>query len=265
MILVTGATGHIGRDIAGRLSEAGASVRALTRHPATASLPSQVDALRGDLTEPESVRRALDGVDRLYLYSAAHATTEFLDLASRAGVRRVVMLSGLGTSPDVVERAVGAAGIEWTHLRPGAFATNALQWAPSVRANGVVRTPYGDATDAPIHEADIGEVAAAALLREDHVGRRYELTGPESLTYREQVALIGEAIGRDIAFIEESPEQARERMIRTIPEAIVEELLGLWADRVGEPAAVLPTVRALTGHPARTFAQWAADHAADFG
>jgi uncharacterized protein YbjT (DUF2867 family) len=273
MILVTGATGNVGRQVVRRLAAAGEPVRALTRHPDKAALPSGVEVAQGDLTEPESLAAALDGVDRMYLFPVTDAVHDVLDLARSAGVRRIVVLSssaadsdgGIGRRHLLVERAVEATDMAWTHLRPGAFAANALwQCGPSIRAQGVVRLPYGDAAVAPIHEADIAAVATAALLQDGHAGRRYKLSGPESLTHREQVAVLGKAIGRDLEFVELTPEQAREQMIRFIPEQVVDSLLALWADAVGKPAPVLPTVEQITGRRPRTFAQWAAEHADQF-
>jgi uncharacterized protein YbjT (DUF2867 family) len=273
MILVTGATGNVGRQVVRQLVEAGQPVRALTRDPDGADLPAGVEVVRGDLTRPESLPVALDGVERAYLFPVPDAVQGFLELARDAGVRRIVVLSsaaasspnGIGSRHLVVERAVEATDVEWTHVRPGAFAVNALwQWGASIRAEGVVRAPYGDAAVAPIHEADIAAVATTALLHAGHSGQRYELSGPESLTYREQVDVLARAIGRDIEFIELSPEQAREQMIRNVPERVVDALLGLWADAVGRSAPVSPVVEQVTGRPARTFAQWAADHADQF-
>lgn len=273
MFLVTGATGNVGGQVLRQLVAAGQQVRALTRHPERATLPDGVEAVRGDLTDPESLDAALDGVQRVFLFPVADAVDGFLAVARRQGVRRIVVLSSLAAGMDnrigrghlVVERAVEAAGVEWTHLRPGAFALNAIwQWGHSIRAGGVVRAAYGDAALAPVHEADIAAVATAALLHDGHAGHRYGLTGPQSLTHREQVAVIGQAIGRDIPFVELSPQEAREQLVGGMPEEIADTLLDLWAGSVGGPATVLPTVEQVTGRPARTFAQWAAEHADAF-
>lgn len=274
MILVTGATGNVGRQVVHQLVDAGQPVRALTRNPDGAGLPAGVEVVRGDLTRPESLPAALDGVDRVYLFPVPDAVQGFLEAARDAGVRRIVVLSsvaaagppnGIGSRHLVVERAVEAADVEWTHLRPGAFAVNTLwQWGPSIRAEGVVRAPYGDAALAPIHEADIAAVATTALLHDGHGGQRYELSGPESLTHREQVDILGKAIGRDIEFVELSPDQAREQMTRNAPERVVDALLGLWAEAVGRTAPVSPVVEQVTGRRPRTFAEWAAEHADQF-
>jgi uncharacterized protein YbjT (DUF2867 family) len=165
-----------------------------------------------------------------------------------------------------VEEAVEASGVEWTHVRPGAFMANTLwQWAPDIRSENVVRAPYGDAAVAPIHEADIAAVATTALVEDGHAGARYPVTGPESITQMEQVRAIGAAIGRDIAFEELTPERARELWAaRHMPGAVIDSLLGFLAGAVGRPATVLPTVQQVTGRPARTFVEWATQRAADF-
>lgn len=273
VFLVTGATGNVGGHVVRELAAAGQPVRALTRHPERAGFPGGVEAVRGDLTDPQSLDAALDGVRRVFLFPVADALDGVLDAARRHGVRRIVVLSSSAAGMDnrigrghlVVERAVEAAGVEWTHLRPGAFAGNAIwQWGRAIRAGGVVRAAYGDAALAPVHEADIAAVATTALLHGGHAGQRYELTGPQSLTHREQVAVIGQAIGRDIPFVELDPQQAREQLVAVMPGEIADALLGLWAGAVGRPATVLPTVEQVTGRPGRTFAQWAAEHAGAF-
>lgn len=175
------------------------------------------------------------------------------------------MVSGLDNDPASVEQSLTEAGLQWSHLRPTAFAANTLRhWDHTVRAEGVVRAPYGDASIAPIHESDVADVAAALLLEHGPTGQRYELTGPQSLTFRQQVGIIGESIGQGISFVEETPEEFRERMTRFVPAPIVDGMLEAWASTVSRPAAVTHTVERITGHPARSYAQWASDHAADF-
>lgn len=275
-ILVTGATGHVGRVVAERLLEAGEHVRALTRRPATAGLPENAEVVAGDLTDADALPAGLfDGVDRMYLFPIAQTAGDVLARAAAAGVRRVVTLSALAAEMDggdnaigdrhlTVERAVEAAGVEWTHLRPGPFAVNQLAWAPSIRAEGVVRAPYPRAHQAPIHEADIAEVAVTALLEDGHAGAAYALSGPESLTQAERAAAIGAAIGREIRFEEQPPADARAAMTAHLPGPAADMLLGYMASSVDKPAPILPAVQRVLGRPGRTFAQWAADHADDF-
>jgi uncharacterized protein YbjT (DUF2867 family) len=281
-ILVTGATGNIGRRLVNNLLAAGNQVRALTRNPRDAALPAQVGVIHGDMNEPRTVAPALQGAESIYLSPASERLHEFLDLARRAGVRRVVLLSGASAAGDIerdreswthpryraVEAAVEDSGLaEWTFLRPGPFATNLLWWAPSIRAEGVVRAPHGAAVYPLIHEADIADVAALALTQDGHVGEKYTLTGPESTSQVEQVAAIGEAIGRHIRFEELTEEQWRATVGKFLPPGIVTDLLRYWSETAEDPSTalpVLPTVEHLTGRPARTLAQWAADHAHAF-
>ncbi|MGK5558110.1 NAD(P)H-binding protein, partial [Actinomadura kijaniata] len=196
-----------------------------------------------------------------------------LDRARRAGVRRIVVLSSsaalageanpIGAHHLALERQVEATGLEWTHLRPGAFAANALGWADQVRENGVVRGPYARAHTVPIDERDIAAVAVRALTGDDLVGARPELSGPESLTFADQARIIGEAIGRPVTYEELSPEGVRATMTYA-PELVVDALLRFWAQAVDRPQPVSSEVERITGRPARTFAEWAADHAPDF-
>jgi uncharacterized protein YbjT (DUF2867 family) len=276
MILVTGATGNVGRHVLSQAVAAGAKVRALTRRPDSADLPG-VDVVGGDLARPETVAPALAGVDAMFLVAAYGGAGTVVDAAVRAGVRHIVFLSSASVRDDLaeqdneiaahhaaIEQEIAASGLEWTFVRPGGFATNALRWAPQIRATGTVRGPYADAAQAPIHEADIGAVAATALIGGDHAGRTYELTGPESLTHADQARIIGEVIGREVRYDELSPEEAREQMGRYLSAGILDTLFGFWAAAAGQPATVLPTVEQVTGQVPRTFREWATEHADDF-
>jgi uncharacterized protein YbjT (DUF2867 family) len=276
-ILVTGATGVVGRQVVADLVKDGRhSVRALTRRPAAAGLPGEVAVYEGDLERPESLRAALAGVERLYLFPVAEAAAEVVAMAVESGVRRIVDLSGAGADDEtfqdgyhVSERAVEASGVEWTHVRPGEFAGNWLDWAPSIRAERVVRRPYGGAVTQPTHEADVAAVAAAVLLGDGHAGQTYTFAGPQALTVAEQVAVIGDAVGEPVRFEEQEPVAAREQWVRDgYPAEIVDWLFGLWEAAARDPAPVneewASVVPRLTGRPGRTFAQWAAEHAAAF-
>jgi uncharacterized protein YbjT (DUF2867 family) len=284
-ILVTGATGFVGRHVVSQLAEAGERVRAMTRNPARASVPAGVEVVRGDLLEPPSVAEALVGVDRMYLFPEPRTAVAVVAAARDAGVKRIVTLSsgavsgGLDTDFQLpVEQAVEASGCEWTHLRPGEFASNTLRlWGPSIRAERVVRHHLPDWRGLPVHEADIAAVGVAALLRDGHHGKAYDLTGPERLSAREQVAAISAALGEEVRLEEVPAEQARDILkglggwaadnadfmtgfepysATSIPDFTVEEL-----DAMLEP---LPTVEDVTGRPARTYAEWAREHVEDF-
>jgi uncharacterized protein YbjT (DUF2867 family) len=277
MILVTGATGRVGGNVVDQLLAAGQDVRAMTRDPAKAHLPSRAEVVRGDLADPLTLPAALSAVTAVFLYAVPGTASAFVKAAKDAGVRRVVLLSSLAVEDDaevqsnpigafhaVIEDAIESSGLEWTFLRPGAFASNACQWADQVRTGDVVRLPFGAAVTSPIHEADIAAVGVQALTAGGHSGERYALTGPERLTQSEQVRIVGEAIGRPLRFEEMSPQEAREALLLRAPEHIVDTMLDLFAQSVGREALVTETVETVTGHPARTFAQWAADHANAF-
>jgi uncharacterized protein YbjT (DUF2867 family) len=263
MILVTGATGNVGRHVVAGLRAAGAEVRALSR--------SEGDGLvRGDLTDPERLRSVLAGVDTVFLLwpgpSAAGIEAAVDTITRRA--RRVVYLSALSAEKGfwgVVEKAVAATAGEWTFLRAGGFATNTLGWAEMIRSTGTVAWPYGAAARSLVHERDLADVAVRALLEDGHAGRTYELTGPAAVTQVEQVRLIGAAIGRELRWVELPSGMAREHLLREWGDpAFVDGALSYWASLVGHPEPVTDTVERITGHPARTFAQWARDHAGDF-
>jgi uncharacterized protein YbjT (DUF2867 family) len=271
MILVTGATGNVGRHVVDALVDAGAEVRALSRDPGTAGLPKSVE-----VAETDALR--LDGVTALFLHPAMvrKGAGALLKKAADEGVRRIVALSSAAALDDdpgnaiavhhrTLEQEIEESGLQWTFVRPGAFASNTLQWAEQIRSSGVVRAPYGRAGIAPVDERDIADVAARALLNDDLVGARPVLTGPESVTQIEQVRLIGEAIGRPLRFEEITPEVAREKMVGGhMPPAAADTLLRMMADFEDRPAEVSPAVEQITGRPPRTFAHWAADHAGDF-
>ena len=280
-VLVTGASGHVGRAVLDQLLAAGADVRASSRDPGTAQLPAGVPVVAADLTRPETLPAALTGVTRVFLYAQPEGIDNFVQAAQAAGVEQVVFLSsaslvepGAADNPiaqhhRAVEQALERSGLAWTFVRPGAFATNALQWARAIRAEGVVRIPYPQSESAPIHEADIAAVAVAALTGDTTPVRGYpnaapHLTGPESLTQERQVTLIGEAIGRGVRCVELTPDQARTEMGSFMPPQFVEVLLRTWAATDGVPATISDAVAQFTGRPARSFASWAHDHAADF-
>lgn len=279
-ILVTGATGRVGRHVVDELLRAGVRVRALTRRPEAAGLPAGVEVVRGDLTAPESLDAALDGARAVFLVWTAPpaAVPAALDRIA-AHTRRVVLLSSPHRTPHPffqqpnamarfhadLEARIAGAGLETAIVRPGMFASNTLMWwAPAIRSGDVVRWPYGAAEIAPIDERDIAAVAARALQDDGHVGADYVITGPQTLTQAEQVAIVGAALGRTLRFEEMTPDAFRRETAGTWPPPAVEMLLNAWRAAVGHPAYVTSTVESVTGSPARTFREWASDHADAF-
>lgn len=280
MILVTGATGNVGRQVVSQLLRTGVAVRALTRNPDSAGLPDGVDVVRGDLSEPDTLDARLNGVEAVFLmwpFLPADLATAALDAVTKHA-RRIVFLSSFAVRDDLerqidpnsqfhadIERLIQHSGREWTFLRCGGFAANTMMWAPQIRAEGVVRWVYGGAARSLIHERDIAAVAVRALTGDGHGAAKYVLAGPQSLTQVEQVHTIGEAIGRPLRWEEISPEAARQQMLtKGWPASFVDGALDYWAKLVREPELVTPTIEEVTGVPARTFREWAIDHAGDF-
>jgi uncharacterized protein YbjT (DUF2867 family) len=276
-ILVTGAIGRVGRRVVSQLLDTGVEVRAMTRNPESAGLPG-VEVVRGDLTAPETLVSCLEGVDAVFLVWTVPRNTAAaaLDQITKRP-RRIVFLSSphqtphplfqqpnpLATLHAAIERLINHMVREWTFLRPGMFAANARSWwAPQIRAGNVVRWPYGDAPTAPIHEDDIAAVAVKALIENGHERAEYVLTGPESLSQREQVKIIGEVIGKHIRFEELAPEDARREL--PFPAPAIDMLLAAWAAAIGQPALVTSTFSDVTGRSARTFRDWVTDNIAAF-
>ncbi|GAB3233443.1 NAD(P)H-binding protein [Glycomyces halotolerans] len=269
-ILVTGATGNVGRHLVRRLAEDGRPVRAMTRRPDTTDLPAGVEAVGGDLTDPASMERALEGATAMYLLAAHGPSYETLpnpaDLvaaAAKAGVRRVTVMWNGFRGP--VEAAVEASGLEWTILEPGEFMSNALSWAEEIRAEGVVREPFADIGHAPVAETDLAAVAAETLTADGHAGRSYTLTGPEVITVGEQVAALSRATGRPIRYEEQTVAEARDRMRRMgVGDDSIDFILGWRADPPESARTVSGVVEAVTGRPGTTFDQWARRNAEHF-
>jgi uncharacterized protein YbjT (DUF2867 family) len=164
-----------------------------------------------------------------------------------------------------IERLLGATSVKATIIRPGMFASNALHWwAPQIRDGDVVRWPYAAAETAPVDMRDIAAVAARTLVDGRHVGGDYVLTGPESLSQAAQIGAIGDAIGRPLRFEELSPDEFRREAAGTWPDGVADMLLSAWRATLGRPAFVTSAVQEILGSPARTFYQWAADHASAF-
>ncbi|MGP3960599.1 NAD(P)H-binding protein [Nonomuraea sp. 3N208] len=282
-ILVTGATGGVGRLVVERLAGAGAQVRAVTRTPEKAGLPAAVEIVEGDPSRPDTLAPHLDGVEAVFLHSRTIGTAadRLLALAAERGARRVAALSALNVDDPLdlqpsrlrgdrnkeAEAAAVASGLAWTSLRASAFASNALQaWGAQIRRGDVVRYVYAAFQESPLDERDLAEAASLALLTDDLAGRRLELTGPQSLSHEEMVAVIGEVIGRPLRFEEVPPEAIAHHMIGIgLPEPFVRALMDRYTHYAGqEQHPVTGDLEKVLGRPPRTFADWVADHAAAF-
>jgi uncharacterized protein YbjT (DUF2867 family) len=276
LVLVTGATGHIGREVVLQLVAAGAPVRALARTPEEAGLPREVEVVGGDLTKPETLDACLEGVASVFLVWVVPPPTAASVLERiRRHARRVVFLSApLKTRhpffqqpnparavAEHVESVIEASGLPFTFLRPGIFAASSEGfWAPQIRAGDLVRWPYLETPTAPIDERDVAAVAVRTLREDSHAGAEYVLTGPESLSQRKQIEAIGLALGRSLRIEEIGPDEARRGVLSLMPPSVATMLLDAWAAALGQPAFVTRTVSEITGAPARTFEEWARDH-----
>jgi uncharacterized protein YbjT (DUF2867 family) len=280
MILVTGATGNVGREVVAQLLAAGEKVRALTRNPLRAKLDSRVEVVRGDFEDSSSLENAVRSVDRIFSLTVGPRTglheENLAQAAKAAGVRHIVKLSAMGgggqTKNDIRkwhdegEQAYREAGIPLTVLYPGAFMCNALHWRETIRATGKVFSNYGEGKLPPVHPRDIAAVAVRALTTPGHEGKSYTLTGPEALSVGEQVKILANAVGKPIDYVPVSDEAIRAAMEKAaLPAPLINALLPFAAFiRSGRAAAVFPTVQQVTGRQPFTFSDWARENAAAF-
>ena len=278
MILVTGATGHVGRELVPQLLEMGHSVRVLVRDPhKVAQLDPGVERAVGDLERPATLESAMAGVDGIFLLTfQTDQDANVLAAAKRAGVRRVVKLSTLEASDLRLqigrwhrerERLIEGSGLEWTFLRPGMFMSNAVDWwAESIKGQGGVFFPGGKARVAPIDPRDVAAVAAAALTRPGHEGHVYELTGPELLTIRQMVETIEHVLGSPLRYQNIPPFVARFFMSRSgMDKSLVKALMELVASLQRDEGAVATgTVEQVLGRAPRSFEAWCLEHVDSF-
>ncbi|WP_336208612.1 NAD(P)H-binding protein [Nonomuraea sp. LPB2021202275-12-8] len=270
-ILVTGATGTVGRLLVEELLQTGQRVRALTRNAAKAGLPQEVEVVEGDLARPETLAAAFEGVTAAHLinfagddYQPLEQGDRIAEIAAQAGVRRVTVLGG--RADGALEQALAGTDMEWTLLHPVEFMSNTLRWwTHSVRAEGVVKEPFGDRLSAMVHERDIAAVAATVLVEGGYGGRSLTLTGPQAVATTDKVRILSEAIGREIRFIELTEDEARAQWrMFGMGEETIEFLIEALGNTPEEGRTVAPTVEQVTGRAPRGFAQWAAEHAEAF-
>lgn len=280
MIVITGATGNVGQPLVELLADAGHTVTAVSRAK-SAPLPTRPGVVPAvaDLADAATLAPALAGADALFLMvSGAGAHVDgptLMKHAEAAGVRRVVLLSSqaVRTRPGTpshaplaeLEEAVRSTAMEWTILRPGGFASNALAWVPMIKETSAVHAPYGDVALPVVDPLDIAEVAAATLTEDGHPGRTYEITGPAATTPRERVEEIAAATGLPLGFVELTPEEARSQMDEFMPPVVVEGTLAILGHPTADEQAISPHVEEVLGRPARGFGEWARRFAAAYG
>ncbi|MER6622425.1 NAD(P)H-binding protein [Streptomyces sp. NPDC000931] len=276
MILVTGATGHVGGELVAALARSGRPVRALLRKPAAAdALPDGAESAVGDLDRPASLRSALDGARGLFLLPGYADMPGLLAEARAAGVEHVVLLSSIA-APDGdldnaisrfmirSEEAVRASGVPWTILRPSGFMSNTLQWTGQLAAGDEVREAFPDVAVAMVDPYDIAAVAARVLLDPDHFGQAHALSGPEALRPADRVRVLARVLDRPLRFTGLSDDEARRTMEGSVPQEYIDAFFRYYADGTLDDSVVRPTVRNLLGRGPRTFTEWATAHAGAF-
>jgi len=266
MILVTGATGTVGRHVVRLLRERRQPVRAMSRNPA---VTPGLDVVRADFTDPVSLARAVHGVRAVFLLTAPPVPAPGHDLAllaaaRAAGVAHIVKLSAIHVSAWhlAVEEALRADGPEWTVLRPSSFATNALPWAGAIAAGQPVPNLTGTGRQGVVDPRDVAAVAVEALTGPGHHGRIHPLTGPELLDVPAQAAVLAEVLGRPVTTTDVPPEAARAGLLRAglDPAAVHEIVAGSSWARAGHNAVLTGDVERILGRPPTGFRTWAEDH-----
>jgi uncharacterized protein YbjT (DUF2867 family) len=269
-ILVTGASGNAGSAVVAALAAEGLPGRALVRR--AVELPAGIEAVYGDLNQPDTFADSLAGVTGIFLLSGYDRVEELLANAVEAGVRRVALLSSssiVGKSTDnavaayhlAAEQAVIASGLEWTFLRPNSFMSNTLRWLDQLRAGDVVRVQFPEVPISTIHPLDIAEVAVRALVDDGHAGTAYRLTGPVALKPAEQVEILGQALGRNLVARELSREESHQELFASMPAPYAEAIEGFFADGNVDETTVTDAVKTVTGHAARTLQEWTRENA----
>lgn len=275
MFLVSGATGNVGGELVRVLAADGRPVRALTRGGTPAGLPAGVEVASGDLNLPASLAGALDGISGAFLLPGYADMPGLLEVIRRAGVERVVLLSGSSADGDTgnavtaymaaSEAAVRGSGLPATILRPSGFMSNTLEWASQLASGNVVRAPFASARVAMIDPRDIAAVAALALTSAGHEDMVYRITGPQALRPADRVRILATVLGRELRFEAQPDDEARRAMEAAMPRKYVDAFFSFYADGTLDESAILPTVEQLTGRPAGTFEEWAQAHASAFG
>jgi uncharacterized protein YbjT (DUF2867 family) len=278
MIVVTGGTGRVGRQVVAQLRTYDLPVRVVSRHPGRIpEPPAGAETARADLAEPASLEPHLHGAEALFLlwpFTSAELTAALAPQVAQIAARHVARVVYLSAQPAgerpgsfwaLTERAVEDSGVAWTFLRPTGFASNTLMWADQIRSGNVVRWPFGAAARALIDERDIAGVAVRALTENGHAGARYVLSGPAVLTQAEQLAAIGRALGRDLTWTEMARPAAQQALAAAWGDpGFAASALDTWERFVTHPETVTATVRDVTGIPAHSFADWAAANAGAF-
>jgi uncharacterized protein YbjT (DUF2867 family) len=288
MIFVTGATGQIGRELVQELSTSRAHFRALVRSAGKAEgiRAAGGEAVIGNTEDEAALRTALAGAERLFLLTPPDPgqpgiEARVVDAAVKAGVHHIVKLSAAGANavkPTLLarlhresEKHIEASGVPFTFLRPNFFMSNYLQFADTIQRQGAIYAPAGEGRHADIDVKDIAAVAARCLTEGDHQGRIYELTGPEALSLADGARKISKITGRDVQFVDVSPEDGVDAMTAAgVPEWFAEALVeryGYFLEGEGTTngSAVTVAVEEVLDRPPRSFEQFVRENVRAFG
>jgi len=274
MILVMGATGNVGSELVGQLAHANQPIRVFTRDERkVVHLDKSIERAIGDFDQPETLKKAVRGVEKIFLVTAeTRQDINVIEAAWQAGVKHIVKISTDEVLwPDLLiigrwnlerEKVLETSGLAWTILRPGQFMSNALRWTESVKKQNVVIFPGGKGKTAPIDPADIAAVAKVALTQPGHEGKHYSLTGSELLTTAEQVQILSRMLGKRLRYINPPLFVARFFMRRAgLNPKLVDGLLTLAkAAAQGKFEYCNDMVAQITGQAPRTFEQWCQAH-----
>ncbi|MER8472106.1 NmrA/HSCARG family protein [Mesorhizobium sp. M1328] len=281
-ILVTGATGNVGRNVVEQLVKRGANVRALVRDPSKANFPAGVDVVQGDLLDVDSLRRAFSGISTLFLLNAVVAD-EFtqalvaLAAAREAGIERIVYLSVIHSDLYVnvphfagkfgVERMIEQMGLNATILRPAYFMDNDITIKDVVTGYGIYPMPIGAKGVAMIDARDIGEIAAIELIRREQAAARLpfdriNLVGPDTLTGADVAAIWTDVLGRQIAYPGDDTAGFEQNLRQFMPSWMALDMR-LMAERfltdgMVPDAGDVDRLTALLGRPLRSYRDYAA-------
>ncbi|MFE9580325.1 NAD(P)H-binding protein [Nocardia sp. NPDC006044] len=276
MILITGGRGAVANQLLTLLHADGRAVRVGSGRPGKLELPADVAGVACDLTAPSTFPTALAGVSSVFLYAEAASISEFVSAATEAGVEHIVLLSSSAVlDPDAdanpvakshldAERGLADAPMTVSVLRPGAFAGNARSWAWSIRTGAPINLPYPNAYVDPIHEIDVAAAAYALLTKPEHRGETHHLTGPETLTFTEQIDRVAEITGRAIVIEQVTPAAWQQQVADYMPAKYADGLLDYWRRTDGVPNQLTDTVARLTGRAPRTFTNWLEENSAEF-
>jgi uncharacterized protein YbjT (DUF2867 family) len=273
MILITGATGKIGTYVLSQLTSRGAPVRVMARNPAKLQ-PGPYEVVQGDFEDPASLAQAVDGVEAAYLVTTpqkpvADHDVAFVEAAKSAGVQRIVKLSAIGAGETfegtqvgswhlLTEHVVQASGLDWTILKPSSFASNLLQFVDALKSGDPVPNWNGQGALGVIDPRDVAAVAVEALTTRDHIGQSYTLTGPELLTFDEQIAVVQRVLGRPVKPVGIPLDTVREMMIGggLDPAAVEMSITGMRRAIAGDYAILTDDVARVLGRAPRSFETW---------